>query len=76
LERIESERERKKEKKREVAAYSQQAWRRYNPMKTQGWSPNGMSIHALSMFFLMFLALFYVLEYMWIDEWKCCFLYD
>jgi hypothetical protein len=40
-------------------------------MKTQGWSLNGLSIHALSMLddiFLMFLALFCVLEYMWIDE--------
>jgi hypothetical protein len=50
LEIIEREREKIKEKKREVAVYSQQAWRKYTHMKTQGWSLYGLPIHDFLMF--------------------------
>jgi hypothetical protein len=39
---------RRKEEK--VITYSQQAWRRYNLVITQGWSPCGLPIHAFLMF--------------------------
>jgi hypothetical protein len=71
LEIIEREREKINEKKREVAAYSQQAWRKYTHMKTQGWSLYGLPIHDFLMFndvFFNFLAFFCVLTFMWIDE--------
>jgi hypothetical protein len=58
LERIEKEREIRKEKRREVVAYNQQAYRRYNHVKTQGWSPCGLPIHAFSIFNDVF-------EYFW-----------
>jgi hypothetical protein len=38
------------EKRREVTAYNQQAYRRYNHVKTQGWSLYGLPIHAFSIF--------------------------
>jgi hypothetical protein len=72
LEIIEREREKINEKKREVAAYSQQAWRKYTHMKTQGRSLYGLPIHDFLMFndviFLIFLAFFCVLTFIWIDE--------
>jgi hypothetical protein len=67
---------RRKKKRREVVAYSQQTWRRYNHVKTQMWSPCDLLIHAFSMHnivFYFFLVLFCVLAFMWIDELKCCF---
>jgi hypothetical protein len=43
---------RKEGRRREekVITYSQQAWRRYNLVITQGWSPCGLPIHAFLMF--------------------------
>jgi hypothetical protein len=40
----------RKRKKKEVTVYNQQAWRRYNHVKTQWWSLCGLPIHAFSMF--------------------------
>jgi len=46
-----SKRERRKEKRRKNnSLYSQQAWRRYNDVTTQGWSPCGLLIHAFLIF--------------------------
>jgi hypothetical protein len=55
--------EEEEEKSRKIVAYSQQAWRRYNHVKTQGWSPCGLPIHAFLMFkpFSMFFELVLVL---------------
>lgn len=40
----------RKEKRTEATTYNQQAWRRYNHVKTQEWSPYGLPIHAFSKF--------------------------
>jgi hypothetical protein len=55
--------EEEEEKSRKIVAYSQQAWRRYNHVKTQGWSPCSLLIHAFLLFkpFLMFFELVLVL---------------
>ena len=51
LKKKKSKRERRKEKRRKNNnLYSQQAWRRYNDVTTQGWSPCGLLIHAFLMF--------------------------
>ena len=51
FEKKENERERmkekrRKEKRRNNSPYSQQIWRMYNHVKTQGWSPCGLPIHV------------------------------
>ena len=60
-----SERKKRKEKeKKETTSYSQQAWRRYNHVTTQGWSLYDMSIHSFLMFkslLMFFLTCFSVM---------------
>jgi hypothetical protein len=50
LEGKDSERDKIKEKRRKIAFHNQQAWRRYNHVKFQRWTPYGMPIHVFLMF--------------------------
>jgi len=66
FEKKENERERRKEKRRKNSLYSQQIWRMYNHVKTQGWSLRGLPIHTFLMFkplLLIFLTYFSVMMF-------------
>jgi len=45
-----NERRKMKEKRKKTIVHSQQAWRRYNHVKVQGWSLYGLPIHVFKMF--------------------------